>query len=233
MEPEPSSFGSLKTLEATQCDEGLNKLLRTLFHGSHDLENLTIENCEVMEQLFDHGDLAPNIPKLRRMRLNGLPKLNCIWNIDPKLRGTIEISDQVELEITNCGILNCPLPTALLEKLVQLKIESCDMMEQVMDEEKEVQHRLLHNLKTLQLVKLQKLKRFNSGNYILTFPNLKTLVIQECPTLNAFNHAPPDEQMVRMLYLNVLSLNFTLLISCHKYKESCLVLPPVLNKRPN
>ncbi|KAK4253304.1 hypothetical protein QN277_010627 [Acacia crassicarpa] len=227
-ELQPSSFRKLKILEALQCDQKLTKFLSIiLFRQSHGLEELTIENCKLLEQVFDLEDFASDahvtriFPNLQKMRLNGLPKMNCICNNDPIIWGNLDLGNLVELEIIDCSLLKGPLPTTLLEKLVTLKIESCEMIEQVVEENVEMQGRFFCNLDDLQLLSLPKLTKLISGHCNLTIPSLRSLRIEKCPVLNAFTtgflsnqttnegtsyHVPPDEKMDACLKLQTLKL---------------------------
>ncbi|KAF7845334.1 putative disease resistance protein [Senna tora] len=197
MEIRDSSFAELKVLEARQCDTELTKFLSILLHRSHKLEKLTVENCKLLEQLFDLGgiDKGENrkFPNLNTMRLCDLPKLNCIWNEDAS--GIFHLGKLVKLEIINCGLLKNLVSTGFVENLVQLEelsIDSCEMIEEVVTfkvgEEKmeEQQVRSFPNLKNVELVSLPNFLKFKSGNYHFRFPNLLSLSIDHCPNMEAF-----------------------------------------------
>ncbi|KAK4253308.1 hypothetical protein QN277_010631 [Acacia crassicarpa] len=225
MELEWSSFRKLKILEALQCDQELTKFLSTiLLRRSHELEELTIENCKLLEQVFDLENLASDtlvtriFPNLQTMRLNGLPKLNYICNNDPKIWGTLELGNLGKLEIINCS-LKGPLPTTLVEKLVKLKIESCKMIEQVVEENVEMQGRLFCNLDDLQLLSLPKLTKFNSGHCNLTIPNLQSLRIEKCPELNAFTTGFLSNQITNEMMDACLKLQTLKLVGSKTFEE--------------
>ncbi|KAI9085108.1 hypothetical protein K1719_032924 [Acacia pycnantha] len=220
MKLQESSFTQLKTLEARQCNQELVNFLSLLLGRSDKLKELKVENCQQLEHVFNLTEIEfdgeehkkPKFPNLETMQLLCLPKLTCIWNKDP--REIVELGKLVKLEIIECGLLKSLLSTALVEKLVhleELKVESCEMIEQVVEgDDTETKGRIsFPNLKDLQLGRLPKLTKFNSGHCNMTFHNLQSLRIEECPELNAFTigflskttnegtsyHVTPDEKM--------------------------------------
>lgn len=227
MKLQPPSFSRLKILWAKNVNAQLNYLLSTLLHLSNGVEKLTVENCKMLEQVFDltefvAEDIKGNLkfPNLNTIQLLCLPNLKWLWNKDP--RGILGLSNLVKLEIVDCGLHRTPLSITLLEKLdalKALKIESCEMIEQVVEDDMEMQERILQKLEGLQLVNLPKLTKFNSGNCNFRFPNLLSLTIEKCPQLKAFtvgflcsqtlpmegdtDHVA-NENMVRMRHLNLL-----------------------------
>ncbi|KAI9085100.1 hypothetical protein K1719_032916 [Acacia pycnantha] len=181
----------LKTVEALQCDNELTRFLSILLKRSYKLEQLKVRNCELLEQVLDLEEFVPNkesylkFPNLITMQLDGLPKLNCIWNKDPT--GILRLGKLTKLEIIKCGLLKSPLTTPLLEELVSLevlKLESCENIEFVVEDDKE--ERSFANLKDVHIASLPKLIKFNTGHCNFKFPNLLRLTIEECPELNAF-----------------------------------------------
>ncbi|XP_028764518.1 uncharacterized protein LOC114722605 [Neltuma alba] len=169
MELHDSSFRQLKTVEAFHCDNELNKFLSILLRRSSKLERLTVERCDLLEQVFDLTGIAAEegnlkFPNLQTMRLFSLPNLKCIWN-----RG--------------------PLSIVLLEKLVlpkELNIESCKTLEHVVQDNEERQERSFHSLEDLSLADLPELTKFSSANCNVRFPNLLRLTIKRCPKLTEF-----------------------------------------------
>ncbi|XP_028786365.1 disease resistance protein SUMM2-like [Neltuma alba] len=192
MELHESSFRQLKTVEAFHCGNELNEFLSILLRRSSKLERLTVESCDLLEQVFhltgivaEEGNLK--FPNLKTMRLCSLRNLKCIWNKDP--RRIVELGKLVKLEIIDCGLRQGPLSIALLEKLVlleELKIESCKMLEQVVEDNEEMQERSFHGLKDLYLADLPELIKFSSRNCNVGFPNLLRLTIKKCPKLIEF-----------------------------------------------
>lgn len=118
-----------------------------------------------------------------------------MWNKDPL--GILELGKLVKLEIIKCGLSKIPLSTALVENLVlleKLKIESCEIIEQVVeDDPAEIREPSFPKLKYLQLVSLLKLVKFNAGHHNFRFPNLLNLRIEKCPNLNEMMQAYPNK----------------------------------------
>lgn len=224
MKYHPSSFSNLRILEAMHCNQDLNTFLSSLFYWSNGLEELKIENCELLEQVFDLQDLDPHkdgrpliFPMLKTMKFCCLPKLKCIWN--KYRRGMVELGKLVKLEIIECGLRKSALSTALLVELHQLKelkIESCEMIEHVIEDETKTLERTIPNLEELQLVSLPNLIKFNSGHCNFRFPNLLGLKIEKCPQMNEFitgflsnkipnegtsNHMQSDAHIVSMRFI--------------------------------
>ncbi|KAF7844626.1 putative disease resistance protein [Senna tora] len=193
----PSFFTNLKMLEVRQCDNKLNVFLSILLPRSCRLECLTVENCKLLELVFDLKHLVADgegnglFPNLKTMRLLDLPKLNYIWNMDPS--GIMDLRKLVKLEIINCGLLRNLASIGVVETLVQLKIlavHSCKMIEEVITikvgEKTDKEGRCFPNLRDLVIANLPNFRRFNSGNCKFRFPNLLSLRIKHCPKINAF-----------------------------------------------
>ncbi|KAK4253301.1 hypothetical protein QN277_010624 [Acacia crassicarpa] len=188
MELQESSFTQLKTIEALQCDNKLNNFLSILLSRSYKLERLKIYRCELLQHVLDLTEFIAEeqrnikFPNLNTMELLCLRNLNCIWNKDP--RGVVELRKLVKLEIIECGLHKSPLSTALVEELVlleALKIESCEMMEQVVEDDTEMQESSFRNLKDFQLACLPNLIKLHSGLCNVKFPELLSLRIENCP----------------------------------------------------
>ncbi|KAI9077803.1 hypothetical protein K1719_040289 [Acacia pycnantha] len=199
MELQESSFAQVKTIDASQCGNDLNTFLSILLRRSYKLERLTIERCELLQHVLDLTEFIAEekkkikFPNLNTMQLLCLRNLNCIWNKDP--RGVVELRKLVKLEIIECGLRKSPLSTALVEELVlleELKIESCEMIEQVIEDDTEMQESSFRNLKYFQLASLPNLIKLNSGHCNVKFPELLSLTVEKCPKLD---HVPLNEMM--------------------------------------
>lgn len=220
MKDPPVLLKHLRTVKVSKCDNELNKFLCKLSNESYKLEILEVKECEYLEQVFGlnkfdaiEGNSSLKFPNLNTMQLRGLPNLKCIWNPSE----IVELGKLVKLEITHCGLLKCPLSNTFAGKLVlleDLKIESCKMLEKVVEGGEETQERSFPRLKDLQLADLPMLIKFNSEAFNSRFPNLQRLRIEKCPKLNAFttgflsikttnerpSEPPPNVKMVRICY---------------------------------
>ncbi|KAI9072438.1 hypothetical protein K1719_045599 [Acacia pycnantha] len=119
----------------------------------------------------------------------------------------VELQKLVKLEIIECGLRKSPLSTALVEELVlleELKIESCEMIEQVIEDDTEMQESSFRNLKYFQLASLPNLIKLNSGHCNVKFPELLSLRIENCPKFlsnqiltieGTSDHVPQNEMM--------------------------------------
>ena len=81
------SFGNLKTLEVESCPKLKFLLLFSMARGFSQLEEMTIEDCDAMQQIIayereseieEDGHVGTNLqlfPKLRSLKLKNLPQL--------------------------------------------------------------------------------------------------------------------------------------------------------------
>ncbi|KAI9085128.1 hypothetical protein K1719_032944 [Acacia pycnantha] len=170
------------------------------------LENLIIEDSKKLKEYMEMELQESSFAQLKTIEASQCGNdLNTFLSIllrrSYKLerltikRGVVELRKLVKLEIIECGLRKSPLSTALVEELVlleELKIESCEMIEQVIEDDTEMQESSFRKLKDFQLASLPNLIKLNSGHCNVKFPELLSLTVEKCPKLD---HVPLNEMM--------------------------------------
>ncbi|KAI4345908.1 hypothetical protein L6164_012994 [Bauhinia variegata] len=194
---QPRSFRKLKKLSASNCDENLSDFLSELLHRSYELEHLEVKQCKLSRQVFNLENLAANgsgtgkyFAMLKSIKLRDLPLLKCIWDKDPM--GILGLQNLEEMEIFNCGFPQTIMSTSLAQHLWNLrvlKISSCPTIEVFHMNLEDVEGKreiVLPELQTLELVHLPKFKTLYDGDLLFQFPSMRSLTIENCPSMDAF-----------------------------------------------
>ncbi|KAA8529018.1 hypothetical protein F0562_033494 [Nyssa sinensis] len=187
------SFSKLLELQVVCFDKllavGTSNLLRKLQY----LETLTIENCRSLEEVFDTGGLdigegyAKPLSRLRDLRLQNLPMLMHLWNMDSNVYMGFQSLNC--LTIYRCDRLKnifSPSIAGTLKELISLVIKNCKMLEGIITEGKkgEVIKIVFPKLVSLELKKLPNLTTFCQGSYTLEWPSLESLRLRKCPQID-------------------------------------------------
>lgn len=192
----PDSFCRLKILHV-----GLGKNLLNIFPSSmlgrfHNLENLVINDCDSVEEIFDlqalinvEQRLADTATQLRVVRLTNLPHLKHVWNRDPQ--GIVSFHNLCTLHVQGCLGLRSLFPASIAQNLLQLellRIDTCGVEEIVAKDEglEEGPEFVFPKVTFLQLRELPELKRFYPGIHTSEWPRLKTLRVYDCGKIEIF-----------------------------------------------
>ncbi|KAH9687130.1 AAA domain-containing protein [Citrus sinensis] len=218
------------------------------------LENLTIENCPDMETFISNSvvhvttdnkkpekltseenfllahqvqplfDDKVAFPKLRKLRLSRLHKVQHLWkenaesnkvfaNLESlkisecsKLQKLVPPSWHLEnleaLKVSKCHRLINVLTFSTSESLVNLqrmKIADCKMIEEIIQSQVGEEAKdciVFRELEYLTLDCLPSLTSFSLGNYALEFPSLKQVVVRQCPKMKIFSQGLLDTPML-------------------------------------
>ncbi|GKV26370.1 hypothetical protein SLEP1_g35690 [Rubroshorea leprosula] len=128
---------------------------------------------------------------LQYLDLSGFPQLVEIWNKNPQ--EILDFEQLCVLEICNCSDLKYLLTPSMALSLVSLeemRVENCEMMEQIITEEEatEVDEKeiIFPLLKTINLESCPNLRSFYVGNYKLECPSLSEMNLLDCPKMVTF-----------------------------------------------
>ncbi|KAA8516925.1 hypothetical protein F0562_017257 [Nyssa sinensis] len=204
------SFHKIRILEVDHCEKLINIASSDQIQMFNNLEKLEVSNCRTLEVVFDFKGLKVNqehaviaLAQQRSLILKDLPKLTHVWRMVP--RGIHGLQNLRSLVVVNCGNLRCLLSIStakLLVKLQELKLERCEMMEEVIETEKEEEAKemiLFSELNSITLKDLKNLESFVSGSYTSKWNSLKTLLVWDCPKLKAFHLESPSVQKVKTI----------------------------------
>jgi len=151
-------------------------------------------------------------PRLKQLELRHLSKLQCICKegvqIDPVLHflesiwvyqcssliklvpSSVTFSYITYLEVTNCnGLINLISHSTAksLVKLTTMKIEMCNLLEDIVNGKEDENEIVFCSLQTLELISLQRLCCFCSCPCPIMFPLLEVVVVKECPRMELFS----------------------------------------------
>ncbi|KAG6736113.1 hypothetical protein POTOM_061186 [Populus tomentosa] len=178
----------------------------------HSPENLFIDGCDSVEEIFDlqvlinvEQRLAVTASQLRVVRLTNLPHLKHVWNRDPQ--GILSFHNLCTVEVEGCLGLRSLFPASIALNLVQLEelqIDTCGVEEIVAKDEglEEGPEFLFPEVTDLHLVKLPELKRFYPGTHTSEWPRLETLRVYHSEKIEIFpseikcSHEPCREDHV-------------------------------------
>ncbi|XP_054781966.1 probable disease resistance protein At1g61190 [Prosopis cineraria] len=109
------------------------------------------------------------------------------------------------LEVQNCNRLIdviAPSTARNLAKLTTLKIRACNLVEQIVAQERgEIQNNEIafNSLEVLELESLPNLKMFCSSSFSLKLPLLEELVIKQCPRMKSFSTKDTSAPLVQQI----------------------------------
>ncbi|KAG4922372.1 hypothetical protein JHK86_051185 [Glycine max] len=183
-------FQNLLTLNVTDCGD-LKYLLSFSMAGSlMNLQSLFVSACEMMEDIFCPEHAEQNIdvfPKLKKMEIIGMEKLNTIWQ--PHI-GLHSFHSLDSLIIGECHELVTIFPSYMeqrFQSLQSLTITNCQLVENIFDFEI-IPQTGIRNETNLQNVFLKALPNLvhiwkEDSSEILKYNNLKSISINESPNL--------------------------------------------------
>ena len=162
------SFDSLKSLKLRKCNFGSVAITATLLRNLKNLENLLIQKCSHFDLIFDKEDNKGATFLLKKLTLDGLPKLEHVW--DKNSEGLVSFQNLQKVVVAECGGLKVVFPVALaknLKKLEELNVRDCKELLEIVEKEVEIaegsQELLFPSLSSLNLSKLPQLAYFHSG----------------------------------------------------------------------
>ncbi|XP_061348711.1 disease resistance protein RPS2-like [Gastrolobium bilobum] len=208
-----NSFGKLKKMEITSCDNLLHVFPCHVLNKFQSLESLDIWYCIALKVVYEiddgintggrsEGEL--NIP-LRTLSLGHLPKLKHLWNKDPE--GSIRFQNLFMVKATKCENLKHVFPLSVAKDLVQLQfleISDCGVEEIVANDQGGVEAALglvFPKLVSLKLLNLPELGCFCTGNHNFRFPLLNKLYVVECPAMETFSQGILRSSILRRICL--------------------------------
>ncbi|XP_077223385.1 disease resistance protein At4g27190-like [Tasmannia lanceolata] len=186
------TLANLTTMSIRKCD-CLKHVLFTpnLLQRTQNLAELSVAWCANVEHLF----VAPTenklvLPKLQKLDLNKLPKMENMWIGLPTLQSL------TQLEISGCNGLKEIFSSAQvkgLPNLAKLTVKDCGEVKKIISEVEEGvgdENAMLPKLRSLVLIRLRKLEHF----YVrpLALHSLETTEIKLCPNLKKLPFGGPE-----------------------------------------
>ncbi|KAL6348525.1 hypothetical protein AAG906_013145 [Vitis piasezkii] len=180
------SFGNLKTLNVYSCPKLKFLLLLSTARGLSQLEEMTIEDCNAMQQIIAHereseikedGHVGTNLqlfPKLRSLKLENLPQL---INFSSELEATssTSLSTNARLEDSFFG------HKVSFPKLEELALKNLPKLKDIWHHQ--LPFESFSNLQILRVYKCPRLLNLVPAHLMHNFQNLKEIDVQYCELL--------------------------------------------------
>ncbi|KAA8541065.1 hypothetical protein F0562_025028 [Nyssa sinensis] len=172
------SFSKLRVLVVESCGKLSSVGSLNLLQRLENLERLEISKCDSLEEV-----VFPGLKELYLISLFNLREIGI---------GSLPLHFIQILEVQNSGNLRNLFSSSIattLERLEELIIESCEVMEEIVASEgvEEVINQIVFpQLQYLVLSNLPNLTRFCNANYALNLPSLRYARLKGCMKMQAF-----------------------------------------------
>nr|XP_043612746.1 uncharacterized protein LOC122584756 [Erigeron canadensis] len=181
------TFSSLQVLDVRGCERLVYVGPTHMLSRLQMLSKLYIEDCGSVEEIFvtEHQtDADVSLFGLTELRLKNLPKLKHIWWDKNFQSESFHFQNLSSLEVSGCDHLKYILSTSITKGLMQLqelKINSCELVEEVvLNEQYQREVIVFPRMKTLELKHMPNLLTFCSINGTLQLPSLQVLKVIDC-----------------------------------------------------
>ncbi|WCJ24970.1 hypothetical protein M5689_006891 [Euphorbia peplus] len=190
------SFENLKELTVVHAKKLLQLFSTNMFiRGLRNLEEVVVENCDLMEQVFDMEELMQVkeslVLPLTTLYIRNMQMLKHVWNRDNHKTETLSWNNLVSVGVVECPSLKSLFPASIVIDLPQLQllyVSNCPMLHDVVDGGLETSPTFsLPKLHYLDLCELEELRSFYPGAHTLLCPVLETLSMHRCPKLAFFS----------------------------------------------
>ncbi|KAF2306656.1 hypothetical protein GH714_020153 [Hevea brasiliensis] len=199
-------MGNLESLVVDECAFFSNAISSNLLkHVGEKLEELAVERCDSVEEVFDLEGLNADeghlglTRKLNELRLIDLPRLRHVWNKDPQ--GFLSFKNLKLLQVHNCSYLAniFTLSMALgLVNLQHMEVKRCRMVEHIIRKEADYEigrdRTIFPSLHSISIECLPNLSCFYSARDVLKCPSLKKIDVVDCPKMELLASASRYEQ---------------------------------------
>ena len=168
-EPTLELFNNLRSLQISRCSFPMSGIKWNLLLKLANLESLTIERCQHVQEVFDlrglksGGNIGEVLPRLTEIELRDLPSLMCVCNENAK--GILMLQNLTLLEVHACDNLRFLFPSSVakaLSRIRSIEVRQCKMMEEIILEEEGEEEVTCPALKWLLIVRCPKMKAFSS-----------------------------------------------------------------------
>ncbi|KAK3200438.1 hypothetical protein Dsin_023853 [Dipteronia sinensis] len=156
-----------------------------------NLKSIEVINCALVEEIFyfekvnfEESHSRAVTSQLQQLRIKGLPKLKHIWHKDAQAELSFENLQKVE--VSNCQSLKDLFPASIarsLLQLIQLKVERCGKLEEIVAKEGESKAAVrfvFPEVTSIGLYNLPQLRAFYPGVHSSKWLVLKELEIVGC-----------------------------------------------------
>ncbi|XP_061339577.1 uncharacterized protein LOC133286205 [Gastrolobium bilobum] len=188
-------FETVKTLQVRNCNKIVVVFPSSIQETYHNLEMLAVTDCALVEEIFEltsnEKSSIEDGTQLKSITLEELPKLKRTWSRDPE--GIFHFHNLENVYLKSCGSLDYLFPFSVATHcslLKELFIMWCGNMKEIVAEKEGSMCTTplfeFHELNSLLLWGLHKLKGFYAGSYTLACPSLRKIDVFRCAKLNLY-----------------------------------------------
>ncbi|KAJ6928865.1 disease resistance protein 2 [Populus alba x Populus x berolinensis] len=225
------SFCKLKILHVGHGKNLLNIFPSSILGRFHNLENLIINDCDSVEEIFDlqvlinvEQRLAVTATQLRVVRLWNLPHLKHVWNRDPQ--GILSFDNLGTVHVRGCPGLRSlfPAPVALnllqlngvksilndldgegFPQLKHLHVQNCPGVQYIINSNRMGPRTAFLNLDSLLLENLDNLEKICHGQLMAeSLGNLRILKVERCHGLKNLFSVSMARRLVRLEEITII-----------------------------
>ncbi|GAU50694.1 hypothetical protein TSUD_410500 [Trifolium subterraneum] len=200
-------FETVKMLQVNNCDKIVVVFPSSMQKTYNKLEMLEVTNCALVEEIFElsfneESSSVEDTTHLKEVTIDGLDKLKKIWSRDPQ--GILCFQNLSIVKVKSCQGLEYLLPLSIATRcshLKELRIDDCEIMKEIVAEEKESSVNAapifeFNQLSTLLLRNLH-IKGFFAKKHTLAYPSLKMIDVLNCPKLTLYRTLSTSSSNIR------------------------------------
>ncbi|XP_028062783.1 uncharacterized protein LOC114266083 [Camellia sinensis] len=170
------SFSKLRKVHVEHCGKWLCVFPSQFLTGLRNLEDLTVENCSLLEKVFElemvdcKEQESEMFSLLKSLKLKHLPQLDYISKRDPI--GFTYISQLSILHVHDCDNLKYMFPHSMMKCMLQLQeldIRRCKMMSMIVADEKGQGE---SSVDKIEFTQLKILRLYDLPNLVSFFPKV-------------------------------------------------------------
>ncbi|ESW18488.1 hypothetical protein PHAVU_006G045400 [Phaseolus vulgaris] len=183
---QPSHFINLRVFRAKNCDKIVNEFISLSLDRSKKLEVIEIQHCKSSKYLFDFFNPFKQVnyfTQIKELKLIEVYEMKSLYH--PFAQRYLDFRNLEIIYIRICpSILYLFHIVMAMEQLKEIKLEACEDLKDVVYNK---DHQLAHVFPRLSKVELKCLSRLERFSKMCKgFMSLKTLIIEECPSLVEF-----------------------------------------------
>uniref|UniRef100_A0A3N7EXT3 Disease resistance protein At4g27190-like leucine-rich repeats domain-containing protein n=1 Tax=Populus trichocarpa TaxID=3694 RepID=A0A3N7EXT3_POPTR len=230
-ELDSDSFCKLKILHVGHGKNLLNIFPSSMLGRFHNLENLIINDCDSVEEIFDlqvhinvEQRVAVTATQLRVVRLWNLPHLKHVWNRDPQ--GILSFDNLCTVHVWGCPGLRSLFPASIALNLLQLNgvksilndldgegfpqlkhlhVQNCPGIQYVINSIRMGPRTAFLNLDSLLLENLDNLEKICHGQLMAeSLGNLRILKVESCHRLKNLFSVSMARRLVRIEEITII-----------------------------
>lgn len=205
------SFCEMEYLTLSNNNKLLNVISSNMIIRFNKLKKITLEQCEVLNEIFNLEDDKPNdnieelLPQLQELALSNLRSFTRVWNKEPQVSFFPNLTS---LQFVHCPTLQSLFSissTKNLQNLKSLKLCNCDKVEEVISiDNREDITISFPKMECLVLKDLPKFLSFYQQNGTIHLPNIQIVRARNIPSMKTFSEGRVITPLLRSIHVTFL-----------------------------